>query len=75
MVIVSRVIRKDGLCVSKVYPCKISLRVKANSIVCIKHGKWLHSRCAGVNILTPKLQGHLPRIKCEEKLVRAVEQE
>ena len=32
------------------------LRVKANSILCMHCGKWIHSRCAGVRMVTPKFQ-------------------
>ena len=55
-VIVCRGITKDGMSKSKVDPCWIrSLRVKANSVLCIQCGKWIQGRCAGVKMVTLKL--------------------
>ena len=46
-------ISKDGLFKSKVDLCGVcSLRVKANSVLCVQFGKWIHCRCAGVERLT-----------------------
>ena len=40
-------ITKDGMSKSKVDPCGLcSLRVKANSVLCLQCGKWIHSRCS-----------------------------
>ena len=40
-------ITQDGLSRSKVDPCRVcSLRVMANSALCVHCGKWIHSRCA-----------------------------
>ena len=48
-------ITKDGMSKSYVVPCRIcSLRVKANSVLCLQCGKWIHGRCVGVKRLTPK---------------------
>ena len=48
-------ITKDGLSKSKVDPCGVcSLRVKANSVLCLLCGKWIQCRCDGVKIVTPK---------------------
>ena len=45
-VMVSSGITQDGISESKVAPCGVcSLRVKANSILCVK---WIHGRCCGV---------------------------
>ena len=55
-VMVSDDTTKDGLSKGKVGPCGVSsLRVKANSVLCIQCCKWIHSRCAGVRRVTPKL--------------------
>ena len=55
MVMVSGGITKDGMYESKVEPRGVcSLRVKANSPLCVQCGKWICSRCAGVKSLTPK---------------------
>ena len=32
----------------------LSLRVKANSVLCVQCGKWIHGRCDGVRKVTPK---------------------
>ena len=38
---------KDGVSKSKVDPCWVcSLRVKANSVLCLQCGKLIHGRCA-----------------------------
>ena len=50
MVMVSGGITKDGMSKSKVDRCgACSLRVKVNSVLC---GMWIHSRCAGVKMMT-----------------------
>ena len=37
----------------KVDPCGVcSLRVKANSVLCLQCGKWIHGRCAAVKRVT-----------------------
>ena len=55
-VMVSCGITKDGLSKSKVDPFGVcGLRVKANSVLCLRCGKWIHGRCAGVKMVTPKL--------------------
>ena len=52
---VSGSITKDGMSKSNVYPCGIcSFRVKANSVLCLHCGKWIHGRCAIVKKATPK---------------------
>ena len=45
---VSGGITKDGM--SKMV---CSLRIKANSVLCVQCGKWIHGRCAGVKRVTP----------------------
>ena len=52
---VSGGITKDGMSKSKVDSCGVSsLRVKANTALCVQCGKWINSRCAGVKRVTPK---------------------
>ena len=46
---VSGSITKDRLSKSKVDPRGIgSLRVKSNSVLCVRCEKWIHGRCAGM---------------------------
>ena len=53
-VMISSGITQDGLSKSNVDSCGVcSLRVKANSILCLQCGRWTHGRCAGVNRVTP----------------------
>ena len=54
-VMVCSSITKDGMSKSKVYPCGVcSLRVKANSVLCLLCGKLIHSRCTEMKMVTPK---------------------
>ena len=51
---------------SKLDPCGVcSLRVKANSVLCVRSGKWIHGRCAGVKRVIPKFSRKLTCRKCE----------
>ena len=52
--VVSGSIAKDDLSITKVNPCGgfCSLRVKANSALCVQCGMWIYCRCAGVKIVT-----------------------
>ena len=52
-----------------------SLRVRANSVLCSQCGKWIHGRCAGVKIVTPKFSRKFPCRKCEGNIVEAVKWE
>ena len=54
---------------------KCSLRVKANSVLCVQCGKWIHGRCAGVTRLTPMFSRSPTCIKCERNIGEAAEQE
>ena len=46
-------ITQDGLPKGMIDSCLIcSLRVKANSLLCVQCGKWIHGRCAGVKRVT-----------------------
>ena len=52
-VMVSSGITQDGLSESNVDPCGVSsLRVKANSVLCVPCGMWIHGFCAAVNRVT-----------------------
>ena len=45
----------DGMSKSKVDPCGVcSLRVKANSVLCLQCGKWIYGRCVGMKKVAPK---------------------
>ena len=75
-VMVSGGITKDGMSKGKVDPCGVcSLRVKANSVLCLQFGKLTHGRCAGVKRVTPKLSRNFACKKCESNIGEAVEQE
>ena len=66
----------DGVSKSKVDLCGVcNLRVKANSDLCLKCGKWIHGKCAGVKRVTPKFFLNLTCRKCEGNIGEAVEQE
>ena len=48
-------ITKNGMSKSKVDPCWVcSLRVNANSVLCLQCGKGNHGKSAGVKRVTPK---------------------
>ena len=52
-VMVSGRITNDGISKSNDDPCGVCcLRVKANSVLCVQCGKWIHGRCAGVKWVT-----------------------
>ena len=69
-------ITKDGMSRSKVDSCDVcSLRVKANSVLCLQCGKLIHGRCAGVKMATPKFPRNFTSRKCEGSIGEAVEQE
>ena len=73
---VSGGITKDGMSKSKVDLCGVdSLRVKANSVLCIQCGKWTHSRCAGVKRVTSKFLQNVACRKCEGNIGEAMEKE
>ena len=57
---VSGGITKDGMSKSKVDPCGVcSLRVKANSVLCLQCGRWIKDRCARVKRVTTKFSRNL----------------
>ena len=73
---VSDIITKDGMSESKVDPCGVySMRVKDNSVLCLKCGKWIHCRCAGEKRVTPTISRNLTCRKCERNIGEAFEQE
>ena len=48
---------KDGLSNSQVFPCGVcSLRVKANSVLCVQHGNRIHGRYCGVKRVSQSFQ-------------------
>ena len=52
---VSDGITKDGMSKSNVYPCDVcSLRVKANSTMCLQCGRWIHGSCVGIKRVNSK---------------------
>ena len=66
----------DGLCKSNANLCGIcSLRLKANSVLCVQCGKWIHGRSARVKSLIPKFYGNFTCRKCEGNIGETVEQE
>ena len=61
---VSGGITKDGMSKSKVDPCWVcGLRVKANSVLCVHHGKLIHGRCE-------KGDCNVFREHCLQKMIR-----
>ena len=69
-------ITKDGLSTSKVgLHVVISWRVKANYVLCVQHGKWIHSKCIGVKMVTSKFSRNFLCRKCEGNIGEAMEQE
>ena len=48
------------------FPCGIcGLRVKANLVMCVKCGKWIHSRCAAMKMVTSGISRDFACRKCE----------
>ena len=59
-------ITRDGLSKSEVYPCGVcGLIVRANLVLCVQCGKWIHGISAGVMRMTPKFSRNLACRKCE----------
>ena len=59
---------------SKVYPCEVGcLGVKANSVLSVQCGRWIHGRCARVKRVTQKFSRNLTCRKCERNIGEAVE--
>ena len=53
MVMICDGITQDSMSRSKVDTCSVSsMRVKANSALCVQCGKWIHGRCARVTKVT-----------------------
>ena len=64
-------ITMDGMSKSKVDPCAVCrLRVKVNSGLSVRCGKWIHSRCAGEKRENAKLSNFTYR-KCERNVGEA----
>ena len=69
-------ITKDVMSESKVDPCGLcSLRVKANSVLCLQCGKWIHGRCSGVKRVTPRFERNFTCKKCDGNIGESVQQE
>ena len=61
---------------SKVDQCRVRiLRVKANSVLCVLCGKWIHGRCVGVKGVAQKFSTNFACRYCEGNIKEAVEQE
>ena len=59
-------ITEDGMSKGNVDLCGIcSLIVKANLVLCLLCGKWIHGGCAGMKRITPKFTRNLKSRKCE----------
>ena len=69
-------ITKDGMSKNKVDPCGVSsLRDKANSVLRVHCGRWIHGRCTKVKRVTPKFSWNLTCRKCQGNIGEAEEQE
>ena len=69
-------ITKDSTSKSKVDPCEVySLRIKANSVLCLQCGMWIHGIWPGVKRVTHKFSMNFTCRKCEGNVGEAVEQE
>ena len=51
------------------------MRVKANSVLCLQCGKWIHCRCAIMKRLIRKFSRNYACRKCDGNIGKAVEQE
>ena len=60
--------------VSKIDPCGIcGKRVMANSVLCVKCGKWIHGRCVKVKRGTPRLGRDFVCGRCKKQVDGLVE--
>ena len=58
---------EEEVSVSKVDPCGMcGKRVRANSVLCGKCGKWIHGRCTKMKRVTPRLARDFVCGKCEK---------
>ena len=75
-VMVSSSITGDGLYKINDDPCEVSsLRVKANSVLCLLCGKWIQGRCARMKMVSTKFSRKFTCRKCEGIIGDAVEHE
>ena len=73
---VSGGLTKDDMSRSKVDHFGVcSLRVLADSVLCVQCGKWIHIRCAEVERVIPKFSRNFAFRKCQGNIGEAVEQE
>ena len=64
----------DGLSKSKVGPCGFCfLAVKANSVLCVQCGKWIHGRCDEVKGVTAMFYRNFACRKYEGNTSEAME--
>ena len=73
---VSNCISQVGLSRGKIDPCGFCcMKVNDSSVLCGRHGKWIHGRCAGLKRLTPKISRNFTCRKCDVIIGEEVEQE
>ena len=64
--ILSSSITHDGLSKSKVDPCGVcSLRAKANSVLCVQSGKWIHGKYNTMNFIEHKNKAITARMRLQ----------
>ena len=74
-VVVSSIITKDCMSKGNVGPCGVcSLRVMANSSLCVQYGNWIHSTYVRMKRMTPNFQRRFACRKCDVNIGEAVEQ-
>ena len=62
---VSGGITKDGLSICNVHPCCIcDMWIRPNLVLCVKGGMRIHSRCAGVKIVTLRVVTEVKGLWC-----------
>ena len=74
-VLVSGDITKVGMSESKVELCAVcSLRVRANSVLCVHCAMWIHGRCVRVKMVITRFLRNFACWKCEGNVDETVEQ-
>ena len=59
-------ITRDSLSKSKVDMLDVSsLKAKANSVLCVQQGKWIHNKCVRVKMVTSKFLRNFMCRQCE----------
>ena len=72
-VVASKDVIKDVMSINKVHLC--GMGVLAHPVLCVKCGKWFHSRCAGVKTVAPKCSRDVAFRICGGSIGMAVVQE